>query len=144
MSGNKKQLALGVFLTRHGHHPGAWRQPGSAKSGRPDFSYWADLVRTAERGKLDTAFFADFAAKRGRPYCSDWARRVAAADRGKPKVPFFDIFAGQRGAAGKGRERRHAFLVFEPLTLTAALASITSRIGLVATVNTNFEQPYAL
>ncbi|MDP5278265.1 LLM class flavin-dependent oxidoreductase [Sphingomonas sp. DG1-23] len=109
---NKRQLALGVFLTRHGHHPGAWRQPGSAKSGRPDFNYWADLVRTAERGKLDTAFFADF--------------------------------AGQSGDSTKGIERRHAFLDFEPLTLTAALASITSRIGLVATVNTNFEQPYAL
>jgi FMN-dependent oxidoreductase (nitrilotriacetate monooxygenase family) len=112
MPSKKRQLALGVFLTRHGHHPGAWRQPGSAKSGRPDFNYWADLVRTAERGKLDTAFFADF--------------------------------VGQSGASTKGIERRHAFLDFEPLTLTAALASITSRIGLVATVNTNFEQPYAL
>ncbi|WP_034160796.1 LLM class flavin-dependent oxidoreductase [Sphingomonas sp. ERG5] len=112
MTSSKRQLALGVFLTRHGHHPGAWRQPGSAKSGRPDFNYWADLVRTAERGKLDTAFFADF--------------------------------AGQSGDSTKGIERRHAFLDFEPLTLTAALASVTSRIGLVATVNTNFEQPYAL
>ncbi len=112
MTSSKRQLALGVFLTRHGHHPGAWRQPGSAKSGRPDFNYWAHLVRTAERGKLDTAFFADF--------------------------------AGQSGDSTKGIERRHAFLDFEPLTLTAALASVTSRIGLVATVNTNFEQPYAL
>ena len=112
MADKKRQLALGVFLTRHGHHPGAWRQPGSAGSGRPDFNYWADLVRTAERGKLDTAFFADF--------------------------------AGQSGDNLKGIERRHAFLDFEPLTLTAALASITSRIGLVATVNTNFERPYAL
>ncbi|QNQ10829.1 LLM class flavin-dependent oxidoreductase [Sphingomonas alpina] len=112
MTSSKRQLALGVFLTRHGHHPGAWRQPGSAKSGRPDFNYWADLVRTAERGKLDTAFFADF--------------------------------AGQSGDSTKGIERRHAFLDFEPLTLTAALASVTSHIGLVATVNTNFEQPYAL
>ncbi|AYJ87712.1 LLM class flavin-dependent oxidoreductase [Sphingomonas paeninsulae] len=112
VTNKKRQLALGVFLTRHGHHPGAWRQPGSAKSGRPDFNYWADLVRTAERGKLDTAFFADF--------------------------------AGQSGDSTKGIERRHAFLDFEPLTLTAALASITSRIGLVATVNTNYEQPFAL
>lgn len=112
MTAKKRQLALGVFLTRHGHHPGAWRQPGSAKSGRPDFNYWADLVRTAERGKFDTAFFADF--------------------------------VGQSGASTKGIERRHAFLDFEPLTLTAALAAVTSRIGLVATVNTNFDHPYAL
>jgi len=112
MSDSKRQLALGVFLTRHGHHPGAWRQPGSAKSGRPDFDYWAGLVRTAERGKFDTAFFADF--------------------------------VGQGGGNTKGIERRHAFLDFEPLTLTAALAAVTSRIGLVATVNTNVEHPYAL
>lgn len=112
MSSTKRQLALAVFLTRHGHHPGAWRQPGSAAAGKPDFAYWADLVRTAERGKLDAAFFADF--------------------------------VGQSGDRTKGIERRHAFLDFEPLTVIAALASITSRIGLVATVNTNFEQPYSL
>ncbi|HEX7856936.1 MAG TPA: LLM class flavin-dependent oxidoreductase [Sphingobium sp.] len=112
MTDKKRQLALAVFLTRHGHHPGAWRQPNSANTGKPDFRYWADLVRTAERGKLDAAFFADF--------------------------------VGQSGDSTKGIARRHAFLDFEPLTATAALASITSHIGLVATVNTNFEQPYAL
>ena len=111
-SSRRRQMAIAVFLTRHGHHPGAWRQPGSAATGKPDFNYWADLVRTAERGKLDAAFFADF--------------------------------VGQAGDSTHAIERRHAFLDFEPLTVTAALASITSRIGLVATVNTNFEQPYAL
>lgn len=112
MPTRQRQLALGVFLTRHGHHPGAWRQPGSARSGRPDFAYWAELVKTAERGKFDTAFFADF--------------------------------VGIAGDTTKGIERRHAFLDFEPLTLTAALAAVTSRIGLVATVNTNFDHPYSL
>jgi len=112
MTTTKRQLALAVFLTRHGHHPGAWRQPQSADTGLPDFRYWADLVRTAERGKLDAAFFADF--------------------------------VGQSGDSTRGIDRRHAFLDFEPLTVTAALAGITSHIGLVATVNTNFEQPYAL
>ncbi len=112
MAATQRKLALGVFLTRHGHHPGAWRQPGSAVSGRPDFRYWAELVKTAERGKFDTAFFADF--------------------------------VGIAGDSTKGIERRHAFLDFEPLTLTAALAAVTDRIGLVATVNTNFDHPYSL
>lgn len=112
MTTKKRQLALAVFLTRHGHHPGAWRQATSAATGLPNFNYWADLVRTAERGKLDAAFFADF--------------------------------VGQSGDSTKGIARRHAFLDFEPLTAAAALASITSHIGLVATVNTNFERPYAL
>jgi FMN-dependent oxidoreductase (nitrilotriacetate monooxygenase family) len=112
MTTPKRQLALAVFLTRHGHHPGAWRQPNSAAAGKPDFAHWANLVRTAERGKLDAAFFADF--------------------------------VGQSGDRTRGIERRHAFLDFEPLTAIAALAAITSRIGLVATVNTNFEAPYSL
>jgi len=112
MTSKKRQLALGVFLTRHGHHPGAWRQPESIHSGRPDFAHWAHMVKTAERGKLDTAFFADF--------------------------------AGMAGDSTKGIERRHAFLEFEPLTLAAGLAAVTSKIGLVATVNTNFDTPYAL
>jgi alkanesulfonate monooxygenase len=108
----KRQLALAVFLTRHGHHPGAWRQPNSAPPGKPDFAHWARLVHTAARGKLDAAFFADS--------------------------------VGPGGARTKGIERRHAFLDFEPLTVIAALAAITSKIGLVATVNTNFEAPYSL
>ncbi len=112
MSQSKRQIVLGVFLSRHGHHPGAWRQPGSPPGGQPSFAYWADMVRTAERGKLDTAFFADF--------------------------------VGMSGDNVRGIERRHAFLEFEPLTLAGALASITDRIGLVATVNTNFESPYNL
>ena len=112
MTSRKRQLALAVFLTRHGHHPGAWRQPDSAPAGLPDFAHWARLVQTAERGKLDAAFFADF--------------------------------VGQAGDSTKGIARRHAFLDFEPLTVTAALSAITKHIGLVATVNTNFEQPYAL
>ncbi|HZU62249.1 MAG TPA: LLM class flavin-dependent oxidoreductase [Novosphingobium sp.] len=112
MTSPKRQLALAVFLTRHGHHPGAWRQPGSAPTGLPDFAHWARLVQTAERGKLDAAFFADF--------------------------------AGMAGDNTRGIARRHAFLDFEPLTAISALASITRHIGLIATVNTNFEQPYAL
>jgi len=56
----KRRLVLGVFLTRHGHHPASWRQPGSPGGGDPDFDYWLHLTRIAERGKLDSVFFADF------------------------------------------------------------------------------------
>ena len=59
MSQPRRQLALAVFLTRHGHHPGAWRQPDSVPAGLPDFAHWTRAVQTAERGLLDAAFFAD-------------------------------------------------------------------------------------
>jgi len=110
MTAAKRQLALNVFLTRHGHHPGGWRLPGSPGGGNPDFNYWANLVKTAERGKFDAAFFADFVGQSG--------DEVA------------DI---ERSPRGQG---------FEPLTLTSALAAVTSKIGLVATVNINYNEPY--
>jgi alkanesulfonate monooxygenase len=108
----KRQLVLGVFLTRHGHHPGSWRQPGSPGGGDPDFSYWLKLAQTAERGKLDSVFFADF--------------------------------VGMGSDDVRGLERRPAGGSFEPLTLISALAVTTRNIGLIATVNTNFSEPYTL
>lgn len=38
--------------------------------------------------------------------------------------------------------RSHTVTSFEPFTLLSALASVTERIGLVATASTTFEQPY--
>lgn len=108
----KRHLILNVFVTRHGHHPGSWRQPESPGGGDPDFAYWLKLAKTAERGKLDAVFFADF--------------------------------AGIGGDSVKGIERRPHGGNFEPLTLTAALAAATDRIGIVATANTNFNEPYNL
>lgn len=62
---HKRHLTLGVFLTRHGHHPGSWRLPDSPGGGNPDFEYWLHLTRIAERGKLDSVFFADFVGMGG-------------------------------------------------------------------------------
>ena len=39
-------------------------------------------------------------------------------------------------------KRSHTVTSFEPLTLLSALASVTKRIGLVATASTTFETPY--
>jgi alkanesulfonate monooxygenase len=108
----KRQLVLGVFLTRHGHHPGSWRLPGSPGGGDPDFAYWLRLAQTAERGKLDSVFFADF--------------------------------VGMGADDVRGIERRPSGGGFEPLSLISALAVTTRNIGLIATVNTNFANPYTL
>ncbi|MBO1325583.1 LLM class flavin-dependent oxidoreductase [Acetobacter sp. TBRC 12305] len=64
-NGEKRKLVLGAFLTRYGHHPGAWRQPESVTGGGPNFDYWLRLVQTAERGKFDTVFLADFVGANG-------------------------------------------------------------------------------
>src|SRR6218665_1189379 len=112
MSKKKRQLSLSVFLQLYGTHAQAWRRPGIAVGGNPEFQRWAELVQLLERGKFDVAFFADFVGNGG------------------------DQLRGpQRGPRGGG---------FEPLTLVSALSQVTKHIGLVATVNTNFNDPYGL
>jgi FMN-dependent oxidoreductase (nitrilotriacetate monooxygenase family) len=61
-----RQLALNVFFMRFGHHPAAWRSPGVTASGRPDFRYWVDLAKLAERAKFDAFFMADFIGRSGK------------------------------------------------------------------------------
>lgn len=112
MTKDKRKLVLGAFLTRFGHHPGAWRQPETKVGTGPDFEAWLHLARTAERGKFDTVFLADFVGMGG------------------------DDLSGYAKGAG--------FHGFEPLSLVTALAVATRKIGLVATVNTNFSHPYTL
>ena len=53
-----EQLHLGVFVAAAGNHVSGWRIPG-ALADTEDFDVLLDIVKTAERGKLDFAFFAD-------------------------------------------------------------------------------------
>ncbi|POM25802.1 Nitrilotriacetate monooxygenase component A [Actinomadura rubteroloni] len=100
-------MHLNAFLMPAGHHDAAWRHPSSGADRATDVAYYQDLARTAERGRLDSVFFADGVAIRPAP-----AANVAGG--------------------------------LEPLTLLAALAVVTSRVGLIATASTTFYEPYTL
>lgn len=79
----------------------------------------------------------------GPPSLAEWAKIVQQLERGKFDFAFFADFVGNGGAnIGDGRHPRGGG--FEPLTLTAALSTLTTHIGLVSTVNTNFNDPYNL
>ncbi|MBD2848465.1 LLM class flavin-dependent oxidoreductase [Paenibacillus sp. IB182496] len=54
-----RQMHLNVFLMGAGHHEAAWRLPGSRPLEVTRASYYLELLRTAERGKLDSLFLAD-------------------------------------------------------------------------------------
>lgn len=54
----RSQMNLGVFAVGTGNHIAGWRHPGAAKSGA-DFSVFARIAESAERGKLDMVFIAD-------------------------------------------------------------------------------------
>lgn len=54
-----KQLHLNAFLMGVGHHEAAWRHPRTNARNILSVRHFQDLGRIAERGKLDSVFFAD-------------------------------------------------------------------------------------
>lgn len=77
------------------------------------FEDFLRLAKTAEAAKFDMLFFADTLSSR--------LGNMTAASRSS------NIIAAQ---------------LFEPLTLLAALAAVTERIGLTATASTMYSEPY--
>ncbi|HET6734928.1 MAG TPA: LLM class flavin-dependent oxidoreductase, partial [Mycobacterium sp.] len=54
-----RQLHLNAFLMGVGHHEAAWRHPRTDARNIRDVKHFQNLARIAERGKLDSVFFAD-------------------------------------------------------------------------------------
>jgi FMN-dependent oxidoreductase (nitrilotriacetate monooxygenase family) len=102
-----KQLHLNAFLLNLGHHEAAWRHPASDPENSLDVRHFIHLAQVAERGKLDSIFFAD-------------------------------------GVAVRGNVRHNSQGGLEPLSILNAVATHTSRIGLIATVSTTFNEPFNL
>ncbi|RMI30364.1 LLM class flavin-dependent oxidoreductase [Nocardia stercoris] len=102
-----KTFHLNAFLMGVGHHEAAWRHPRTEAHRVLDVAHFQELGRIAERGKLDSVFFAD-------------------------------------GLAVGPRVQRNALAVFEPITLLSAIATATSRIGLIATASTSYNEPFNL
>ena len=102
-----RQFHLNAFLMGVGHHEAAWRHPRTDERAVLDVAHFQELGRIAERGKLDSVFFAD-------------------------------------GLAVGPNIARNTLAVFEPVTLLSAIASVTSRVGLIATASTSYNEPFNL
>lgn len=59
MSQSPKQFHLNAFLMGVGHHEAAWRHPRTDERRVLDVAHFQELAQIAERGKLDSVFFAD-------------------------------------------------------------------------------------
>lgn len=59
MTTPSRQLHLNAFLMSTGHHEASWRLPESDPLAVTKVEHYKHLARTAERGKLDSIFFAD-------------------------------------------------------------------------------------
>ncbi|MGW6423010.1 LLM class flavin-dependent oxidoreductase [Nocardia sp. NPDC055053] len=56
---SRKTFHLNAFLMGVGHHEAAWRHPRTDAHRVLDVRHFQNLARIAERGKLDSVFFAD-------------------------------------------------------------------------------------
>lgn len=54
-----RQLHLNAFLMSTGHHEASWRLPESNPFAHTEIAHYQRLAQIAERGKLDSIFFAD-------------------------------------------------------------------------------------
>ncbi|BCJ47150.1 monooxygenase [Actinoplanes ianthinogenes] len=60
-------MHLNAFLMGVGHHEASWRLPESDPYASWDVKHFQNLARIAERGKLDSVFFADSPVLQGDP-----------------------------------------------------------------------------
>ncbi len=102
-------------LTAFCHPPGHWRMPGAAPTDM-EFEEYVQLAQVAERGKFDMLFFQDSAAV----------------------APAYYLSGGNAEALAEAAR----CVRLEPLTLLAALATVTKHLGLVSTATTTYNDPF--
>lgn len=108
----KRSMKLGLSMRYLGYHAAAWRHPEVDPAGASRFSHFLRVTQAAEAAKFDMVFLAD-------------GLGIRAKDEPEGSLC---------------RSAQNAEL--EPLTLLSALAPLTSRIGLVATASTTYNEPY--
>ncbi len=110
-------LHFGAFMSVPGCHPTGWRHPDAVPTSDMDFGMLAHMAQVAERGRLDAMFFQDSAAVVG--------------SAGLHGTQPFNVRNGRQ-------------CHIEPVTAIAALAALTSHIGLVSTCTTTYHEPFDL
>lgn len=110
----QRQIKLGAFIPATAQHAAGWRHPESRPQDHLNIDYIIELAKTAERGLFDAYFLADGLS-----------------------VSWGNAREGDRGLGDKP-------VGFEPVTLFAALATVTKNIGFIATASTTYEDPYLL
>lgn len=108
-------LKLSVFLSPTGAHVGGWRHPDAWTDAGFTFERWPEIAKIAERGKIDMLFLADGNGVNG-------IDEPEMLERNPTVRP----------------------VVIEPVNLLSAMAPSTSRIGLVATTTTTYDQPFSV
>jgi FMN-dependent oxidoreductase (nitrilotriacetate monooxygenase family) len=82
------------------------------------------------------------ASGNGRPDARYWVELARLAEYAKFDAFFLADFIGRSADDVENASFRGGSFQFEPLTLLSLIAGATEHIGLIATVNTNFSEPY--
>ena len=106
------KMRLGLSTRGVGYHIAAWRHPDVDPGGAESLAFFAENARLAEQGKFDFLFLAD-----------------GLGIRTQDNPP------GSQSHSNENVE-------LEPLTLLSALAALTSKVGLVATASTSYDEPF--
>ncbi|WP_190287292.1 LLM class flavin-dependent oxidoreductase [Novosphingobium sp. LASN5T] len=107
-------MKLALLMTGTGTHIASWRMAGAPVGRATDVGWFAEVARKAEQACYDMLFIAD------------------------------SLYVNDHPTGMELRHPRHAHLSLEPVTLLAALAMVTDRIGLAATISTTYNAPYGV
>jgi len=105
-------MKLGLNIVANGAHAAGWRMPGARVDAAMDIRFWKRMAQEAERARFHFMFWADGIAVRHSAKDDEELAYNARID------------------------------VFEPLTVIGALASVTERLGFVASASTTYNEPY--
>jgi len=108
----KRQMRLGPSMCYLGYHDAAGRHPEVPAGGSSDYGHFLRCAQRAEEGLFDMVFFA-------------YGVGVRANDDPPGSLSHFN-----------------GSVELEPLTLLAALAPMTRRIGLMSTASATYNEPY--
>jgi len=111
------KMRLATMWFAPGSHGAGWRLPESIPGSAYTFQHTARIAQLAEQAKIDAMFFAD----------SNMLQPTAQVEKGD-----------------EGANSFFRAVMLEAMTTIAALAAVTSRIGLVATGTTTYHEPYLI
>lgn len=112
MTPPRRQMKLGLSIASAGYHYSAWRLPGVSALSGMDIGHHIQGATIAERGRMDFVFMAD------------WASVMNVTD------------------LRIARDKEHAQVKLDPVLACAALAAVTTHVGLVPTASTTYNHPY--
>ena len=114
-----KRIVLNFFeYACTGSHmsPGQWRDPSDQSHTKDRLTYWTNLAKLAERGKISYIFFADSYGGQ-------------------------EVFAGNSDAQLKAGNQTASM---DPMVLIPAMAAVTKTLGFGVSASTSYLNPYML